>query len=75
MKSSPVIWCYVASVKSSVKILSIFVAFLENMNKGPKNSRPLILFGTEGQTFGCYPTTMDLLSYSFLVDDDFLLLL
>ena len=33
MKSSPSIWCYyVVSVKSTVKILSIFVAFLKNMN-------------------------------------------
>ena len=31
------IWRYVVNVKSSVKILSIFVAFLENMNfKGQK---------------------------------------
>ena len=32
MKSSPSIWRYVVSVKLTVKILSIFVAFLENMN-------------------------------------------
>ena len=32
MKSSPSIWRYVVSVKSMVKISSIFVAFLENMN-------------------------------------------
>ena len=32
MKSSPSIWHYVVSVKLTVKILSIFVAFLENMN-------------------------------------------
>ena len=32
MKASPWIWCYVVNVKSMVKILSIFVAFLENMN-------------------------------------------
>ena len=32
MKSSPLIWRYVVNVKSSGKILSIFVAFLENMN-------------------------------------------
>ena len=32
MKSSLSIWRYVVSVKSTVKILSIFVAFLENMN-------------------------------------------
>ena len=32
MKSSPSIWRYVVNVKSTVKILSIFVAFLENMN-------------------------------------------
>ena len=31
-KSSPWIWHYVVSVKSTVKILSIFVAFLENTN-------------------------------------------
>ena len=31
-KSSPLIWHYVVSVKSMVKISSIFVAFLENMN-------------------------------------------
>ena len=31
-KFSPSIWCYVVSVKSTVKILSIFVAFLENVN-------------------------------------------
>ena len=33
MKSSPSIWRYVVNIKSTVKILSIFVAFLENMNK------------------------------------------
>ena len=32
MQSSPPIWHYVVSVKSSVKILSNFVAFLENIN-------------------------------------------
>ena len=32
MKSSPSIWRYVVNVKSTVKISSIFVAFLENMN-------------------------------------------
>ena len=32
MKSLPSIWYYVVSVKSTVKISSIFVAFLENMN-------------------------------------------
>ena len=32
MKSSTTIWHYVASVKLTVKILSIFVAFLENTN-------------------------------------------
>ena len=32
MKSSPSIWHYVVSVKSLVKILSNFVAFLENTN-------------------------------------------
>ena len=31
-KSSPSIWHYIVSVKSTVKILSIFVAFLENTN-------------------------------------------
>ena len=31
-KSSQSIWHYVVSVKSTVKISSIFVAFLENMN-------------------------------------------
>ena len=31
-KSSPSIWHYVLSVKSTVKISSIFVAFLENTN-------------------------------------------
>ena len=31
-KSSPSIWQYVVSVKSTVKISSIFVAFLENTN-------------------------------------------
>ena len=31
-KSSPSIWHYVVSVKSTVKISSIFVAFLENTN-------------------------------------------
>ena len=30
-QSSPSIWHYVISVKSRVKISSIFVAFLENM--------------------------------------------
>ena len=32
MKSSLSIWRYVVSVKSTVKISSIFVAFLENTN-------------------------------------------
>ena len=32
MKSSPSIWHLLHNVKSMVKILSIFVAFLENMN-------------------------------------------
>ena len=32
MKSSPWIWRSVVNVKSTVKISSIFVAFLENMN-------------------------------------------
>ena len=32
MKSSPSIWHYIVSVKSTVKISSIFAAFLENMN-------------------------------------------
>ena len=32
MKSSQSIWHYVLDLKSTVKILSIFVAFLENMN-------------------------------------------
>ena len=32
MKSSPSIWHYNVDVKSAVKISSIFVAFLENMN-------------------------------------------
>ena len=45
MKSSLSIWQYVADVKLTVKILSIFVAFLENMNFkfifGLQNSKPL----------------------------------
>ena len=32
MKSLPSIWDYFVSVKSKVKISSIFLAFLENMN-------------------------------------------
>ena len=32
MKSSPTIWHYVVSVKSTVQISSIFMAFLENTN-------------------------------------------
>ena len=32
MKSSPSIWNYVVSVKSSLKTSSIFMAFLENTN-------------------------------------------
>ena len=32
MKSSSSIWHYVVNVKSTVKISSVFVAFLENMN-------------------------------------------
>ena len=32
MKSSPSIWQYVVRVKSTVKIWSIFVAYLENKN-------------------------------------------
>ena len=32
LKSSPSIWQYVVTVKSTVKISSIFAAFLRNMN-------------------------------------------
>ena len=32
MKPSPSIWRYVVNLKSKVKMSSIFVAFLENMN-------------------------------------------
>ena len=32
MKSSPLIWRYVVNIKLMVKISSIFVAFVENMN-------------------------------------------
>ena len=39
MKSSPSIWRYVVNVKSTVKILSIFVAFLENVNFMCKRKR------------------------------------
>ena len=35
MKSSLSIWLYVVSVKSALKIFTIFVAFLENMNFTP----------------------------------------
>ena len=38
-KSSPLIWCLLHSVKLTVKILSIFVAFLENMNFNKKNMK------------------------------------
>ena len=38
MKSSMSIWRYVANVKSTVKILSTFVAFLENMNFNPSSN-------------------------------------
>ena len=38
MNSSPSIWHYVVSVKSTVKILSIFVTFIENMNFTNKNT-------------------------------------
>ena len=37
MKSSPSIWRYVVNVKSTVKILSILVASLENMNFNTKS--------------------------------------
>ena len=37
MKSSLLIWRYVVNIKSTVKISSIFVAFLENTNFTPKN--------------------------------------
>ena len=40
MKSSRSIWHYVVSVKSRVKILSIFVAFLENTNFKEIDSLP-----------------------------------
>ena len=41
-KSSPLIWHLLHNVKSTVKILSIFVAFLENMNF--KNVPPKTIF-------------------------------
>ena len=37
MKSSPPIWHLLHNVKSMVKILSIFVAFLKNMNFNGQN--------------------------------------
>ena len=43
MKSSPSIWHYVVDVKLTVKISSISVAFLENMNK--------FMFSTKATTF------------------------
>ena len=39
MKSSLSIWRYVLNVKSTVKILSIFVAFLDNVNFMCKRKR------------------------------------
>ena len=39
MKSSPSIWPYEVNDKSTVKILSIFVAFLENVNFMCKRKR------------------------------------
>ena len=51
MKSSPSIWQYVVSVKSMMKISSIFVAFLENTNfkwkkfqvRLQKGSEPIVI--------------------------------
>ena len=43
MKSLPSIWHLLHNVKSTVKISSIFVAFLENMNF----SKPTIVYPIE----------------------------
>ena len=40
MKSSPSIWHHIVSVKWTVNISSIFVAFLENMNINNQNQHP-----------------------------------
>ena len=57
MKFSPSIWRYVVNVKSTVKISSIFVAFLENMNfkseKPPGTSKKSILLPKIVLTFHC----------------------
>ena len=42
MKSSPSIWHYVLDVKSTVKISSIFVAFLENINFNPEGRNDVV---------------------------------
>ena len=59
MKSLLSIWHYVVSVKSTVKILSFVVAFLENMNFNQKwiqnhwtgkkifQTKPILLFGKD----------------------------
>jgi hypothetical protein len=40
MKSSPLIWHVLHNVNSMVKILSNFVAFLENINFKPQVGKP-----------------------------------
>ena len=62
MKSSSSIWHYIVSVKSSVKILSNFVAFLENTNFSKKTAftpASLFIFGR--------PTDVMALGYFFHV--------
>ena len=49
MKSAPLIWHYVVGVKLTVKIFSIFVAFLENMNFRIRNAFVLISVETHQQ--------------------------
>ena len=50
MKSSSSVWHYVVNVKSMVKISSIFVAFLENMNFPIQNLQRALILETSNRT-------------------------
>ena len=64
-KSSPSIWHYVVSVKSTVKISSIFVTFLENMNfkQGNGNKVLSVLLKLTQYNFGLSVLNFTLFSW------------
>ena len=63
MKSSPPIWHLLHNVKSTVKISSLFVAFLENMNFN-RNAT------ADGSRYAFYTVLVSYLDLSCIKDKD-----